>query len=176
MLEPVQPTIVIRRAGVEAIPQLRPLWESLHEHHVQVAEHLQRLGPARPAADSWRVREALYAEWLTEPDAFVMLAEEDGTAVGYALVHMRGEEESWETGSRIGELETLALLPGHRGLGTGAQLIAAVYDELRRIGVGQLGVGIISTNHDAIRFYERLGLLPFSVSYIGNIPPADTDQ
>jgi GNAT superfamily N-acetyltransferase len=168
--------MVIRRVGAEAIPVLRPLWESLHGHHVQVASHMQRLGPARSAADSWAVRAALYEEWLSEPDAFALLAEQDKTAVGYALVHMRGEEESWETGARIAELETLAVLPGHRGLGTGRQLIAAVYEELRGIGVGQLGVSVIFTNDDAIRFYERLGLLPFCVSYIGNIPPASADR
>ncbi len=167
---------MIRRVGQEEIPLLRPLWESLHEQHVEVAPHLQQLGSIRTAADSWKIRAELYEEWLAESDAFVMLAEQNGIPVGYALVHMRGEEESWRTGERIAELETLAVLPGHRGRGTGTLLILAVYEELRRVGVGQLGVSVIATNKNAIRFYERLGLLPFCVSYIGNIPPADTER
>lgn len=167
---------VIRRAGPAEVPLLRPLWESLHDHHVEVAPHLQELGPVRTAADSWNVRAQLYEEWLAEPDAFVMLAEQGGRPVGYALVHMRGEEESWSTGARIAELETLAVLPGDRGLGTGTLLIRAVYEELRHIGVSQLGVSVIATNRNAIRFYERLGLLPFCVSYIGNIAPADPED
>ena len=164
--------VEIRRAGREAIPALRPLWESLHAHHVDVAPHLHQLGPTRPASESWRVRKALYQEWLAEPDAFVMLAEADGSPVGYALVHLRGTEESWQTGPRIAELETLAVLPGHRRGGIGRRLIDAVYDELRALGISQLGVSVISTNTDAVRFYDRLGLLPFCVSYLGNIPPA----
>jgi ribosomal protein S18 acetylase RimI-like enzyme len=163
----------IRRGGRDEIPLLRPLWESLHEHHVAVAPHLRQLGPVRASRQSWQVRSELYEEWLAEPDAFVLLAERDEIPIGYALVRMRGPEESWETGERIAELETLAVLPGHRDHGTGRRLVKAVYDELRRIDVRQLEVGVIATNADAIRFYERLGLLPFTVSYIGNVPPAD---
>jgi ribosomal protein S18 acetylase RimI-like enzyme len=163
---------VIRRVGLEQLTRLRPLWESLHEHHVRVAPHLEQLGPVRSAAQSWRVRSALYRQWLAEPDAFALLAEADGVAVGYALVHMRGEEESWRTGARIAELETLAVMPRYRGRGIGTALIGAVHAELRRIGVAQLGVSVIATNRDAIRFYERLGLLSFCVSYIGTVAPA----
>jgi len=163
--------VMIRRAGAEAIATLQPLWISLHDHHVAVAPHLRELGPVRGAAGSWTVRSALYEEWLAEPDAFVMVAEVDGIAVGYALAHMRGEEESWQTGPRIAELETLAVLPGQRGNGIGRRLVDAVHAELRRLGVAQLGVSVISANADAIRFYERLGLLPFCVSYLGNVPP-----
>lgn len=166
---------MIRRAGSEAIAALEPVWESLHDHHVTVAPHLRVLGPVRPAQESWAVRRALYGEWLAEPGAFVMLAEADDTVVGYALVHMRGQEESWQTGARIAELETLAVLPGRRGTGTGRRLIEAVYDELRRLGISQIGVSVIATNADAIRFYDRLGLLRFCVSYLGNVPPADPD-
>jgi hypothetical protein len=101
---PLHP-VMIRRAGAEAIATLQPLWISLHDHHVAVAIHLRELGPVRRAEESWRVRSTLHEEWLAEPDAFVMVAEIDGSAVGYALVHMRGEEESWQTG-------LLRLLPG----------------------------------------------------------------
>ena len=164
--------VVVCRVGAEAIPVLGPLWKSLHDHRVEVAPHLRELGPVRDAQHSWRLRAALYQEWLAEPDAFVSLAEHDQTAVGYALVRMHGPDESWQTGSRIAELETMAILPGHRGLGIGTLLIGAVYEELRRIGVQQLGVSVLSTNKDAIRFYQRLSLLPYCVSYLGNIPPA----
>lgn len=84
---------------------------------------------------------------------------------------MRGPEETWATGKRIAELETLTVLRAHRGKGVGGALVKAVYQELNRIGVGHLGVGVIAANRDAIRFYERLGLLPFLVTYIGPVPP-----
>ena len=48
----------------------------------------------RDPARSWEVRRELYEDWLEEPDAFVLLAEVDGEPIGYALVHLRGPEET----------------------------------------------------------------------------------
>ena len=162
--------VTIVRAGAERIAELQPLWESLHGHHAQVAPHLAELGPIRAREDSWAIRRALYEEWLAEPDAFVLIAEAAGAPVGYALVHMRGPEETWATGDRIAELETLAVLPDHRGGGIGMELMEAVYAELKRVGVKHMAVSVIASNEEAIRFYDRLGMLPFLVSYIGEVP------
>jgi GNAT superfamily N-acetyltransferase len=159
----------IVRAGIERIDDLQPLWESLHEHHATVAPHLEQLGRVRAPDQSWAVRRELYEEWLAEPDAFVLLAEVDGEPIGYALVHLRGPEETWETGERIGVLETLTVLPDERGRGIGSTLFERIYAELRRLGVTELQVAVISKNAEALRFYERHGLLPFTVSFMGRV-------
>ena len=159
----------IVRAGIERIDDLQPLWESLHEHHATVAPHLEQLGPVRTPDQSWAVRRELYEEWLSEPDAFVLLAEVNREPIGYALVHLRGPEETWKTGDRIGVLETLAVLPDERGRGVGTALFERIYAELRELGVKELQVAVISKNAEALRFYERHGLLPFTVSYMGRV-------
>jgi GNAT superfamily N-acetyltransferase len=159
----------IVRAGIERIDDLQPLWESLHEHHATIAPHLEQLGPVRTPDQSWAVRRELYEDWLAEPDAFVLLAEVDREPIGYALVHLRGPEETWQTGDRIGVLETLAVLPDERGRGVGSALFERIYAELRRLGVPELEVAVISKNAAALRFYERHGLLPFTVSYMGRV-------
>jgi GNAT superfamily N-acetyltransferase len=159
----------IVRAGIERIDELQPLWESLHEHHATVAPHLEELGPVRAADQSWAVRRELYEEWLAEPDAFVLLAEVNREPIGYALVHLRGPEETWETGERIGVLETLTVLPDERGRGVGSALFERIYAELRALGVTELQVAVISKNAAALRFYERHGLLPFTVSFMGRV-------
>ncbi|MEA2418767.1 MAG: hypothetical protein QOE60_973 [Thermoleophilaceae bacterium] len=159
----------IVRAGIERIDELQPLWESLHEHHATVAPHMTQLGPVRRPDESWAVRRELYQDWLTEPDAFVLLAEVDDQPIGYALVHLRGPEETWQTGERIGVLETLSVLPDERGRGIGTALFERIYAELRGLGVRELEVAVISKNAKALRFYERHGLLPFTVSYMGRV-------
>jgi ribosomal protein S18 acetylase RimI-like enzyme len=165
----------IVRAGLERVDDLRPLWQSLHAHHAEVAPQLAALGGVRTPAESWGRRRALYEDWLSEPDAFALIAEAESVPVGYALVHMRGPEETWSTPDRIAEIETLTVLPAHRGRGVGGALVRAVYRELNRIGVGHLAVGVIASNTAAVRFYERLGLLPFLVSFIGPVQPANLD-
>jgi ribosomal protein S18 acetylase RimI-like enzyme len=162
--------VAIARGGAERIPDLRQLWESLHDHNAAVATQLIELGPVRSPEDSWELRRNRYAQWLSEQDAFVLLAAGPARPVGYALVHMRGPEETWATGERIARLETLAVLPAYRGRGIGTALIDAVYRELRARGVRQLDVSVIAYNSDAVRFFGRLGLARHQVSYLGTIP------
>ena len=94
--------------------------------------------------------------------------------MGYALVHMRAPQETWATGERIAELASLTVLPGYRGRGTRTALVEAVHRRLDSIGVGEIGVSVIASNREAVRFYEGLGLLPFLVSYIGPVPGPPT--
>jgi GNAT superfamily N-acetyltransferase len=164
--------VEIERGGPEWIPRLQPLWESLHHHHAAVAPHLEALGARRTPEESWAVRRGLYEEWLVEPNAFVLVASVDGEPIGYALVHMRPPEETWATSDPIAELETLSVLPEHRGEGVGRALMDAMFAELRELGVTTWAVGAVATNADAIRFYERLGVLPFFNSFLGAVPAA----
>ncbi len=128
------------------------------------------LGDVRAAADSWAVRRALYEEWLQDSDAFVLIAESQGEPVGYAMVELRGPEETWATGDRVADLQTLAVLPGHRGEGIGSALVERMHEELRRLRVSHFVVSVIASNADAVRFYERLGLTKFLVTYAGRVP------
>jgi ribosomal protein S18 acetylase RimI-like enzyme len=160
----------IRRAGSESIDALEKLWVSLSRHHAAVAPELAGVfGEPRAERDSWAVRRALYEEWLAEPDAFVLIAEGDSGPVGYAVVTMRGPEESWATGDRVAELQSLAVLPGHRGAAIGTRLVERMHEELAQLGVGHFTVSVIASNADAVRFYERLGLTPFLTTYAGRV-------
>ena len=161
----------IVRAGAERIPDLEPLWESLSRHHADVAPELAVLGEVRAEADSWAVRRDLYEDWLKDPEAFVLIAESQGQAVGYAVVQVRGPEETWATGDRVAQLETLAVLPGHRGQGIGSALVERMHEELRRLGASHFVVSVIASNDDAVRFYKRLGLTRFLVTYTGPVEP-----
>ncbi len=51
--------------------------------------------------------------------------------VGYAFVTVGPGYASWATGDRLAELETLSVLPEHRGSGLGAALLDTVYFDRR---------------------------------------------
>jgi ribosomal protein S18 acetylase RimI-like enzyme len=162
----VAPTI--SRAGVEALDRLRPLWLALHHHHQAVGG--ERLGPYVDDDASWTARRALYHEFLTG-GGFALLAEQDGALVGYAMVAVKTSAETelddtWVSGDRVAEIETLLVLPEARGSGLGNALLDAVDAELERMGIADVLIAAFVTNADAIRLYERRGFRPASLYMI----------
>jgi len=157
----------IRRLSPSELDMVANVWASLLQHHGEVEPAL----PTRPAAESWPMRRDDYERWLAEPGSFALVAEEDGEAVGYAVVHVQGPDETWVTGERTAELESLAVLPSHRGGGVGAALMDAVDEELGRLGIDDLWVAVVAGNTDALRFYERRGLRTYTYRmHRGRVP------
>jgi GNAT superfamily N-acetyltransferase len=153
---------VIVRAGAERLDELEPLWEALRQHHHAV---MPSLGPLRDRADSWRIRREHYEKWLAAPGGFLLVAEQGGTPVGYALVAGGSPSQTWAIESAA-TLETIVLLPEARGAGLGSALIERVKDEVRAAGVTHLGLGVVGGNEDAIRFYRRHGFEPAFIEMI----------
>ena len=89
----------------------------------------------------------------------------DDALVGYGLAHVMptGETwvpDTWVTGARIGEIESLAVLPAHRGHGLGTELLERLERALREQGVTDLVIGVLPGNDGAVRMYERRGYRP----------------
>jgi len=158
MAAPVQ----IRRGGAEDLDRLQPLWVSVHHVH---AESMPELAPYVDDATTWAARRQLYAELLARPDTVLLLATAVGALVGYGLAHVMPAEETWVpdtwvTGPRIGEIESLAVLPEHRGRGLGTELLDRLERELREQGVTDVVIGVLPGNEGAVRMYERRGYRP----------------
>jgi RimJ/RimL family protein N-acetyltransferase len=149
---------------------LEPLWNALQEHHVEVTPQLGPRTPKRSLAEAWRIRRAKYERWLGDPDAFFVLAEIDGAPAGYAFVTVGMPYASWDAGERLAELETLSVLPEHRGVGVGATLLDAVWDRLAELGVETMQIVTTSTNTGAKRFYDRRGFSSSFDVYYGRAP------
>jgi len=155
MPAPVQ----IRPGGPEDLDRLEPLWVSVHHVHV---ESMPELAPYVDDATTWAERRAVYTELLAKPDSVLLLAAVDDALVGYGLAHVMpaGETwvpDTWVTGPRIGEIESLAVLPAHRGHGLGTELLEGLESALREQGVTDLVIGVLPGNDGAVRMYERRG-------------------
>lgn len=152
----------LRRGSLGDLASLEPLWVSVHRRH---AEAMPELAPYVDDQQTWAVRSALYADLLAKPDTVLLLASSDGALVGYGLAHVMAAgqtwvADTWQTGERIGEIESLAVLPAYRGRGIGTQLLGALERELDAIGVRDLVLGVLPGNAAAIRLYERHGYRP----------------
>jgi ribosomal protein S18 acetylase RimI-like enzyme len=154
--------VEIRRGSAEDIARLEPLWVAVHHRH---AESMPELAPYVDDATTWGERRVLYAEVLAKDDTVLLLAEEDGELVGYGLAHVMEAagslfSDTWITGDRIGEIESLSVLPGRRGAGVGTRLLEGLESALREQGVEDLVIGLLPGNVDAARLYERRGFRP----------------
>ncbi len=96
--------------------------------------------------------------------------------MGYALVHMEGALQGWESGQYIGEVETLSVLPEARGRGVGTALMDAVERELTQLGVTHLRLRVVAGNDDALRFYRRRGLESCYTSLLGPVSHGRRDK
>jgi ribosomal protein S18 acetylase RimI-like enzyme len=149
----------IALVGIEAVDRFEALWRALDDEH-------RRVGPTWPKwwdrDQSWQIRRARYIAWLGEPDAFALLAESDsGEAIGYCVAHMLdGPDDSWQSGRKIADIESLCVLPAHRGGGLGSKLFEAAIAEAGRRGAADIWIGVVVGNESAMRFYRRHGLLP----------------
>lgn len=148
------------RTGSEAdLELIEPLWVAVHHRHAQA---MPQLAPYVEDVTSWRLRRALYRELLAKPDTLLLLAEADGRPIGYGLAHVLELDDTWipdtwATGARIGEIESLSVLPGFRGIGLGTHLLDLLESHLTELGVDDLILGVLPGNADAIRLYERRG-------------------
>jgi ribosomal protein S18 acetylase RimI-like enzyme len=152
----------VRTGSAADLDLLGPLWVAVHHQH---AETMPQLAPYVSDDETWRVRRVLYEELLAKPDTLLLLAFDGETAVGYGLAHVMPVDDSWiadtwVTGPRIGEIESLSVLPQYRGSGLGSELLDRLERHLHDIGVKDLILGALPGNTDAIRLYERRGYQP----------------
>jgi len=154
----------IAREGPECIPELRPLWLALRDHHHAAAPEL---GAVWDDEESWGRRRAHHERALAGAGAFVLVAREAGRAVGYALVTLRGASFTWREPATHGELEAISVLPEVQGAGVGRALVEGCYAELAEKGIDTMTLRVIEGNAQARGFYERMGFAPWVVELRG---------
>jgi GNAT superfamily N-acetyltransferase len=93
------------------------------------------------------------------PAAEVLLAEDDGTPVGFALFFPTYSTFLARAGMH---LEDLYVTAEARGRGVGRALLGALARLSLARGYGRLEWAVLDWNAPAIRFYESLGAVPLS--------------
>jgi GNAT superfamily N-acetyltransferase len=106
------------------------------------------------ALDEARVRAHLFGP---RPFAEVLLAEEAGAVVGFALFFHNYSTFLAQPGIF---LEDLFVEPAHRGRGHGKALLRALARLAVERDCGRLEWAVLNWNEPAIRFYEALGAEP----------------
>jgi ribosomal protein S18 acetylase RimI-like enzyme len=157
-----RPAFRIERGTTTDLDSLGDLWVGVHTQH---RASMPELAPYVTDAESWAARLTLYREVMAKPDSVLLLAQAGESLVGYGLAHVLETQatwiaDTWRRGERVGEIESLAVQPSHRGQGIGTALLDVLEAELRTIGVEDLILGVLAGNAAAQRLYARHGYRP----------------
>jgi len=154
--------VTVRQGAADDLDLLEPLWTAVHHQHRAC---MPQLGPYVDDQVTWRHRRALYASLFERYDPHLLLALDAGRPIGYGLAYAMPAEDTWladtwTTGTLIGEIESLGVLPGHRGRGLGTRLLECLHEHLRQVGVRDVIIGVLPGNAEAQRLYARHGYTP----------------
>jgi GNAT superfamily N-acetyltransferase len=136
---------MIRPATAADVPIIAKLIRDLAEY--------ERLTHVLALEDS-RLRKHLFGP---RPYAEVLLAEDAGAVVGFALFFHNYSTFLARPGIY---LEDLFVEPAHRGKGHGKALLQAIAKLAVERGCGRLEWAVLNWNEPSIRFYESLGAKP----------------
>lgn len=170
------PEVKIVEAGTERLEDVESLWRAMHDYHAEVAGEAREVAPFRNAEDSWQRRRTEFEDWMREGAGWLLIAEREGSPVGFAFFRIGQSDWSFETNERMGELEALSVEPELRRWGIGSLLMEQVELRLVSAGVGFIGLTVIAGNDDALRFYERWGMTPSHIRCLGRTLPGAGGQ
>ncbi|MFC4868337.1 GNAT family N-acetyltransferase [Streptomonospora arabica] len=164
------PTLRFRYLGTADVDELADLWAALHERHTATAPHLEDIITRVTADESWRRRREQYLAWLSEPETLAVVAERGGAPVGYAMVTVRENQQgSWDRGTRVAVVQTLAVRPDHGGTGVGSGLLEELRRQVGAMGIQDLELTALATSAEDIRFFEQEGFRPFVTTMVSRI-------
>ena len=111
---------------------------------------------------------------LADPRCVFLIAEGEGTALGYAMLRSGAAPEQ-VTGERPIELVRLYVSRDSLGSGVGAALMKACIDEAKRGGHQTLWLGVWEHNHRAQAFYRKWNFRQMGTHlfHLGDDPQTD---
>jgi GNAT superfamily N-acetyltransferase len=148
--------VLVRRAGPGDVEALVDLCAALFA---------EDSGNHDPTVDQgWPRREGhgYFSQVIGDDDAIGLVAEVEGAAAGYLVGRLRPPGETRPV--RVAILEAMYVQPTHRRRGVGAALVSELRAWAGRQRANRLSVTAYAANVEAIRFYEREGFAPRSVS------------
>lgn len=120
--------------------------------------------------DSWRedLTEAdIINENFFKPGLTIIVAEGDGKLVGFAVGYVREKEN--KRLNKEGYIAELYVSGENRSKGIGSQLIEAIKAEFRKQDCTHIGLSAFANNTQAIKLYERMGLIEYVVVMKGRL-------
>jgi ribosomal protein S18 acetylase RimI-like enzyme len=143
---------LIRPATAADVPTLGRLGALLVQEHYDF-DSRRFLGMTGSTADHYG---SFLGSQLAEPSAVVLVAEQDGQAIGYAYGAIEGYDYMALRGPAA-VIHDLIVDPAYRGRGAGKALLTAMIAALTARHAPRVVLSTADRNESAQRFFERAG-------------------
>lgn len=145
--------VTVRPARSTDAEALVAMWRQLAAEHT--VYDAQRYHWADDAADSWR----RYLIGLLGQDGVMVFvaADERDRPVGFAVGKL-AELPSVFAARQAGAVQDVFVRRECRGRGIGRRLVLTVAECLRELGAEEITLRVAANNHQAVAFYEKLGM------------------
>ena len=164
-MSPAAPeAVLIRRARRADREGAVGLWRELQTDHA-ARDPRYRLSDDAEARWATDLR-----VWLRAHTSRVWVAEADDRLVGLCTAHLADPAPMYAGPSFVfvGDLVTAA---DWRGRGIGKRLLDAAREWARQVGAGELRAGVLATNPEGRRFWEREGAEDYTVTVVMPLDP-----
>ena len=112
---------------------------------------------------------------LEQPDATVLVADDEGAVVGYVFMAIEGYDYLQLRGP-AGILHDIIVTPEHRGRGTGRLLLEAALDYMKARGVPRIVLFTAAQNEAAQRLFASTGFRRTMVEMTMDVDPGGSKQ
>lgn len=143
-------------------PEDRAAVISLHE---ELQSYERAFRPSRATGRELSIRQV--GEYLrmladTDEDAFLMVADEGGSLVGFVFFVSEAEMLERESGQVY--IQDIMVTENSRRSGVGSALMDAVRGVMAEKGIRRIDLQVLVGNEDALSFYRKQG---FETAYLG---------
>ena len=128
-----------------------PALNELYNHYVESSPVTFDIEPVELAA-----REAWFTQFAETGSHRLLVAESEGTLVGYACSHAFRAKRAYETSVET----TIYTAPGHGRRGLGTALYSALFDALEGEDVHRAYAGVTLPNEASLALHRRFGFRP----------------
>jgi GNAT superfamily N-acetyltransferase len=140
---------------------------ALQDHAEASNPHIWRLTQSGRA----RIPEQI-DEMLNNPDTHTLIAEHEGTPIGF--IHGRVTYRQEYTPTAVGFIDLIYVEENQRRKGIGTVLVGHLTARLKAQGAEEANLGYIASNTQAERFWNSLGLIPVRIT--ANTPLRDLEN
>jgi len=148
--------LIVRVAKTKDIGSLVRLWHGLVEYHHALPASGAVVSTRRLAPDAEKKWRVWVLKWIRSPNGFVLLAEDDGKAVGYSLNYIKNNIPIYSV-KKFGNMGDLFVMSAYRSKGMGSIFRKMAWKWFRKKRMQFVRIAIHPKNQRSKKIYRGWG-------------------